>query len=490
MSRGLLDDGRGRARSFVLRHQHEHERGQTSSVAIELLGFSDDKQIIPKSVQVSALNKGKISHNKEFFEIATSAEHRCTLVDLCGHEKYLKTTIYGLTGMAPNCAMVIVGANHGIQRMTREHIGLCCALKVPFYIVVTKIDMCPENVYKETQIRVRKVLRRAGRKAYFVREMENDVQQAVSCMYAGNQFAPIFEVSSVTGVGIDLLRAFIKSLTVQHSNRQNAVLEKRVNDSVEGKEGDDDKPIDKTIEKLADISLANPLDTKESNEDLEKGFTEFFVDDTFQVPGVGVVIGGSLRRGKNLSVGDKVLIGPDKSGGYRAVTIKSIHRQCVPSEQVYIGQHATLAIKPTQSHTSKGTAATTVKTLKKTMFNKGMVCVKESENEKNLKENGVSIIGAHTVKEFEADIKVLHHSTTINPGYSPVVHLGVVRQAAVILSIKNDKGEEVVARTGSQVKVRFRFLHFSEYLTVGRAIVFREGRAKGCGKVIELFPGK
>lgn len=467
LSRGLLDDGRGMARSFVLRHQHEQEKGQTSSVAIELLAFSKDEQVIPKTVQTTALNRAKVYHNKDFYEIATAAEHRCTLVDLCGHEKYLKTTIYGLTGMNPNCAMVIVGANHGIQRMTREHIGLCCALKVPFYVVITKVDMCPEQVFKETEMKVKKILKRAGRKAYFIRNEKEDVEKAVTCMTAGNQFAPIFEVSSVSGVGINGLRDFIRKLTVENSVKPF--------ETVETKQEENEQDEINTL--VSDLDGLVFKDSKVSK------YTEFFVDDTFQVPGVGVVIGGSLRSGSKIAVQDQLLIGPDKNGGYLLVGVKSIQRQCVPSVQVFPGQHATLAIKATASSAKAG-----VSKLRKNMFHKGMVCVKQSENEEMRVQVGRSVTELNTVHEFEADIKILHHSTTINPGYSPVVHLGVVRQAAVILSIKNTKSEDVVARTGSEVIVRFRFLHAAEYLTIGRAIVFREGRAKGCGNVTRLFP--
>jgi elongation factor 1-alpha len=42
-----------------------------------------------------------------------------SLVDLCGHEKYLKTTINGLTGLSPDFGAVIVGANMGLQKMTK-----------------------------------------------------------------------------------------------------------------------------------------------------------------------------------------------------------------------------------------------------------------------------------------------------------------------------------------------------------------------------------
>lgn len=32
-----------------------------------------------------------------------------TFVDLCGHEAYLKTTIYGLTALLPDYGQVVVG---------------------------------------------------------------------------------------------------------------------------------------------------------------------------------------------------------------------------------------------------------------------------------------------------------------------------------------------------------------------------------------------
>ncbi len=37
-----------------------------------------------------------------------------TFIDLAGHYKYLKTTIFGLTSYCPDFAMLVVGANTGI----------------------------------------------------------------------------------------------------------------------------------------------------------------------------------------------------------------------------------------------------------------------------------------------------------------------------------------------------------------------------------------
>jgi len=38
----------------------------------------------------------------------------------------------------------------GISRMTKEHLGITLALKIPFFIIITKIDICPPNILKET----------------------------------------------------------------------------------------------------------------------------------------------------------------------------------------------------------------------------------------------------------------------------------------------------------------------------------------------------
>ena len=47
-----------------------------------------------------------------------------TFIDLAGHEKYLKTTVFGLTGYAPDFAMLMIGSNMGIVGMTK---GAVCA---------------------------------------------------------------------------------------------------------------------------------------------------------------------------------------------------------------------------------------------------------------------------------------------------------------------------------------------------------------------------
>lgn len=40
-----------------------------------------------------------------------------TFIDLAGHHKYLKTTIFGLTSYCPDFAMLVVSANTGIGEL-------------------------------------------------------------------------------------------------------------------------------------------------------------------------------------------------------------------------------------------------------------------------------------------------------------------------------------------------------------------------------------
>lgn len=69
-----------------------------------------------------------------------------------------------------------VGANAGVVGMTKEHLGLALALNVPVFVVVTKIDMCPENVLHDTMKLLVRILKSPGcRKIPVIVHSEDDV---------------------------------------------------------------------------------------------------------------------------------------------------------------------------------------------------------------------------------------------------------------------------------------------------------------------------
>ena len=104
--------------------------------------------------------------------------------------------------------------------------------------------------------------------------------------------------------------------------------------------------------------------------------------------------------------------------------------------------------------------------------------------------------------EFEGEILVLHHPTTISTRYQamgkfslhnfnsfnclqiPLVHCGSIRQTAQILSMSRE-----CLRTGDKASVHFRFIKNPEYLHPGMRIIFREGRTKAIGNVTKLLTG-
>ena len=107
--------------------------------------------------------------------------------------------------------------------------------------------------------------------------------------------------------------------------------------------------------------------------------------------------------------------------------------------------------------------------LKKKSVRKGMLLVDES-------------LCPETAWEFEAEVVILHTATTIRPNYEPVIHCGVIRQAAKVISINSE-----VLRSGDKGLVKFRFMFSPELIHPGSTILFREGRTKGLGVISRVI---
>ena len=87
LTSGMLDDGRGSARTSIMKHRHEIESGRTSTAQSHLMGFKASGEAIN-----SHKDHVRASRRKSDDELAKEAHRVITLMDLAGHEKYLKTT--------------------------------------------------------------------------------------------------------------------------------------------------------------------------------------------------------------------------------------------------------------------------------------------------------------------------------------------------------------------------------------------------------------
>ncbi|KAK3762144.1 hypothetical protein RRG08_024953 [Elysia crispata] len=394
LTHGELDNGRGMARQKLFRHKHEMESGRTSSVGNDILGFDAAGGVV---------NKPDHGH-LDWIKICEEAAKVITFIDLAGHERYLKTTVFGMTGHAPDFAMLMIGANAGVIGMTKEHLGLALALNVPVFVVITKIDMCPPNVLQETLKLLNKILKSPGCRKIPVLVQSMDDVVVTATNFTSERMCPVFQVSNVTGSNLDLLKMFLNLLSTRHK-----------------------------------------CDSSEP--------AEFQIDDTFSVPGVGTVVSGTLLQGY-IKLNDTLLLGPDNLGQFQPLPIKSIHRKRMPVREVRGGQTASFALKK----------------IKRASIRKGMVLVSPR-------------LEPQACWEFEGEILVLHHPTTISVKYQAMVHVGSVRQTATILTMTEEH-----LRTGDKATVRFRFIKNPEYLKPDMRMVFREGRTKAVGNITRLFP--
>jgi len=109
--KGGLDDGRGKARVNLFRHKHEIESGRTSSVGMEIMGFDSKGEITSSTVPGRKLT---------WEEIGKRSAKVISFTDLAGHERYLRTTVFGLLSSEPNYCLLMVAANNGLIGMSKS----------------------------------------------------------------------------------------------------------------------------------------------------------------------------------------------------------------------------------------------------------------------------------------------------------------------------------------------------------------------------------
>ena len=109
---------------------------------------------------------------------------------------------------------------------------------------------------------------------------------------AMDKVTPIFSISNVTGEGLPKLKEFM------------SLLYSRIHISGHFKKASD--PV------------------------------EFLIDGVYSVTGVGIVVAGTLKAGTVLP-GANLLLGPDKTGKFNVVTVKSIHHKRTPVDQAVSG---------------------------------------------------------------------------------------------------------------------------------------------------------
>jgi elongation factor 1-alpha len=183
----------------------------------------------------------------------------------------------------------------------------------------------------------------------------------------------------------------------------------------------------------------------------KKGFL-CYIDQKYIIPGAGLVVAGLVEYG-SVSEGDQVLLGPFDDGSFKTVRVRSIQVNRLPVSRAVAGEMAGFAITGVDQEDVR----------------RGMVLLGSGRE-------------VRATWKFKAEIKVLHHPTTIRVGYEPVIHVHTIKQTSRLI-----KSSKEYMRTGDSGEVVFKFLHRPEYILKGDVFIFREGTTRGIGRVLELL---
>ena len=337
----LLCNGMGQARSRVFTHKHEVESGRTSSIAHEVLAYGKNGLCLNYQTDSVCWPLSPVEMSRE-------AGKMLRLFDLSGHERYLKTTCYGLTCLVPDFVMLIVSAQEGVSEMTREHAALARVLGAPIFVVMTKIDLMSSSsleddedaksleslhVYKEVKgmlgensstelVQTIEQARELGKR------LGKQPASSGECGGAtADTIVPVLGVSCVSGDGMALLHAFLKKLRPRDWRRRNS------NTKSPGPECSDSL--------TGSAQQSQPSEALEQQQQMQ--LLHFQVYKTFEVPAVGHVLFGTVLSGK-IKVGYQLLLGPMEDGSFSPVRVKSIERSQVPVNKLTVGQTGTLAL--------------------------------------------------------------------------------------------------------------------------------------------------
>ena len=130
-----------------------------------------------------------------FAHLTLSSGITIGIVDVPGHEKFVKNMVAGATGI--DVVALIIAADEGVMPQTREHLEICSLLGIKHgLVIITKIDLVD-------------------------REWLDLVKDDVSVFLTGSflEDAPIVEVSSETGEGIEELTGALGELAQTVSTR-------------------------------------------------------------------------------------------------------------------------------------------------------------------------------------------------------------------------------------------------------------------------------
>ena len=213
-----------------------------------------------------------------------------SFVDTVGHEPWLRTTIRGLVGQRLDYGLLVVAADDGPTKTTREHLGILLAMELPTVVAITKTDIVETEAVETVERDVERLLRDVGRTP--LRLERHGIDSAVEEL--SDSVVPIVRTSAVTMEGLGRLDAMFRQL---------------------------------------------PKTTADACGDFR-----MYVDRTYSVTGVGAVASGTVNSG-SVEPGDSLQLGPMPDGSFKQVEVRSIEMHYHRVDRAEAGRIVGIALK-------------------------------------------------------------------------------------------------------------------------------------------------
>lgn len=564
---GTLDNGHGLIRNKVFKHQHEVMSGMTSSITRHNMYLDDHGNTIPLDNLCTLATNNNNAVNST--DVVTNCERVISFLDLAGHDKYFRNTLFGLVSRSPECCILTIAPSmqsidvHTMQshlKITTEHLGVLLALQHPIVIVITKIDVVPREKMLETISFVERLLKSCKKQPRVQQEGSEEMFEGLNL----KDDVPIFLVSTVTGMGLTLLKKFLFKMPWRNAYweklKSSDVVEVKIFDKYETYvcERKDESVTEDQLKpqgrrpRPGSLELFNMTDEDdEENDDNNDAYvaSKSDADGLLSCVTMGLckagnkfnsscVLTGSVASG-TLTVGSKLFFGPNLQGKFLEVTIKSIYLNKIPVSSAGAGQCIGIEIVASDTMQSLSSAVDDNNNSlpiesKTTQELLNFSSLKYSANSSNSISSSLSLEGMATpVKtaeldstettsspsptvdfvsgskqgqfllgnlslpeyqpmsywEFDSEVLVLQHPTGLKLNCELVIHIGVVRQVARLISISSIDGSQVdVLTMGKKGVCRFRFCYYPEYFKVEDIVILRDGRIRGVEKVTFLSP--
>lgn len=182
----------------------------------------------------------------------------------------------------------------------------------------------------------------------------------------------------------------------------------------------------------------------------DTGEFKMYIDKTYVVEGVGTVVSGTIMSGE-VNTGDTIYLGPTQDGDFIETKARSIEIHYHSVEKATAGQLVSISIRNVAPD----------------QVRRGMTLTSNTEST--------------PVREFEAEVMILNHPTSVTDGYEPVVHLETINES---VEMEPDDPPLLPGDTG-KTTMRFKFNPY--IVEEGQRFVIREGESKGVGTVTDII---